>query len=144
MKYTLKLIQKFPFPDNVPLVDLEGDKILLNDVMLPTHIDRENSYNPNDIKLYVIGHEFGAICAVWAGYTQEAFDNAVDCNMLDCLMSEEQDYDDESLTPLGNASELFDLSYAWIAQVEFDPARDIQLIVAIVRGSENQQDTLEN
>ena len=111
--------------------------------MLPASIDHDARYNPNNVRLWVIGHEFGEICAVWAGHEQEAFDAAVDLNLLDCLMAEYQDRDDESLTPLGNASELFDLQHAWIAEVDFDPARDIAMIVKIIRNSENQFDFIE-
>ena len=69
-------------------------------------------------------------------------DAAVDAGSLDCLMAEEQDYDNEDLTPLGNASELFDLNSVWMGEVEFDAARDIKLIVALVRQSAEGDDTL--
>ncbi len=141
-KFTLHLGQKLPFAQNPPFVELSADKILLNNVILPKNIDSENSYNPHGVGLYVIGHEFGAICAVWASHEQEAFDEACNGNMLECLLSENQDYEDETLTPLGNASELHDLSHAWIGRVKFEAARDIQLIVAIVRATENQKTTI--
>lgn len=143
MKYTLTLRQNFPFSSCPRFAELEGEKILCNDVQLPREIDPDNSYNPYNIRLWVIGHEFGAICAVFASHDEEAFDAAVDGNLLDCMMAEEQDYDDTSLTPLGNASELFDLTHAWIAPVEFDAARDIHLIVKLVRAGANGDDTLE-
>jgi len=62
--------------------------------------------------------------------------------LLDCLMADEQDHSNEDLTPLGNASELFDLNSAWMGEVEFDAARDIKLIVALVRESAEGKDTL--
>ena len=133
MKYTIHLKQVSPFAQNPGSVELEGDKINCDNAMLPASIDIASRYNPHDVKMYVIGHEFGAICSVFASHEQEALDNACDAGLIDCLMSEDQDYDDESLTPLGNASELFDLSHAWIAKVEFKPERDIQLIVSIIR-----------
>lgn len=139
MKYTLTLKQPFPFPQNPRFAELEGENILLNDVNLPEHVER--SYNPYNVKLWVIGNEYGALCAVW-GSEQDALNEAVDANMLDCLMAEEQDHDNEDLTPLGNASELFDLNSVWMGEVEFDPARDIKLIVAIVRESAEGKDTL--
>lgn len=147
MKYTLTLKQTLPFAQNPRFCELEGEKILLNDVMLPASIDASASYNPHNVRLFVIGHEFGAICAVWASNAQDAFDNAVDANMLDCLMCEDQnpnEEDEEDLARLGNAGELFDLSYAWIGEVEFDAARDIKLIVSIVRATESQQNTIED
>lgn len=142
MKYNLTLCQNGPFSQNPRFAELDGDKILTNDVILPRAFDPENSYNPHNVQLWVIGHEFGAVCAVFASGIQDAFDSAVDGNMLDCLMAENQDYEDDTLTPLGNASELFDLTYTWIAAVEFDAARDIQLIVALARAAESGADTL--
>lgn len=144
MKYTLTLKQTMPFVQNPRFCELEANRIALNDAILPASIDPDASYNPHNVRLWVIGHEFGAICAVWASHAQDAFDNAVDANMLDCLQIEDPaDIDDET-TYLGNASEPFDLSYAWIGEVEFDAARDIKLIVSIVRATENQQDTIED
>lgn len=144
MKYSIKLKQQdFPFASCPALVELEGEKIVCNDVHLPKEIDHANSYNPRNTRAFVIGHEFGPICMVFADHAQEAFNVAVDTNVLDCLLSDAQDHSDESFTPLGNASELFDLTYAWIGEVEFDAGRDIQLIVALVRANENGSDTLE-
>lgn len=143
MKFTLNLKQIFPFAQNPVSCELEGDKILCNNVCLPKEIDPDASYNPHNVRAFVIGHEFGAICMVWADSEQEALDNAVDLNQLDMLMSEEQNHEDESLTALGNASELFELSYVWLAEVVFDPARDIQLIVKLVRASEAGLDNVD-
>ena len=140
MKYTLTLKQPFPFPQNPRFAELEGESILLNDVNLPEHI--EHTFNPYNVRLWVIGNEHGALCAVWGSCEQDALDAAVDAGMLDCLMAEEQDHDNEDLTPLGNASELFDLSHTWIGEVELNAARDIKLIVAIVRESAERKDTL--
>lgn len=140
MKYTLALKQPFPFPQNPRYAQLEGENILLNDVNLPEHIER--SYNPHNVKLWVIGNEYGALCGTWGSSEQDALDAAVDAGLLDSLMDEEQDYNNEALTPLGNASELFDLDSVWMGEVEFDPARDIKLIVALVRESAEGKDTL--
>lgn len=142
MKYTLTLKQNLPFAQNPRFCELEANRIALNNVILPPSIDPDSSYNPHNVRLWVIGHEFGAICAVWANHEQDAFDNAVDANMLDCLQIEDSaDIDDETRY-LGNASEPFDLSHAWISEVEFDAARDIKLIVAIARASESGCDTV--
>mgnify|MGYP003461326160 FL=1 len=137
MKYTLTLKQSPQAPSSV---ELEGDSILLNDVNLPEHI--EHTFNPYNVKLWVIGNEYGALCAAWGSNEQEALDAAVDAGLLDSLMDEEQDYNNEALTPLGNAGELFDLDYVWMGKVEFDAARDIKLIVALVRESVEGKDTL--
>ena len=140
MKYTLTLKQSGSFCQNPRFAELDGEAILLNDVNLPEHI--EHTFNPYNVKLWVIGNEYGALCAAWAGCEQDALDAAVDANMLDCLMAEEQDHDNEDLTPLGNAGELFDLDYVWMGKVEFDAARDIKLIVTLVRESAEGKDTL--
>ena len=142
--FTLFLDQVFPFGNTPRNVELPGRKILTNRVMLPRHIDVANTCNPHNVRLWVIGCEFGALCAVWARHEQEAFDEACDAGMLDCLMSEEQNYGDDSLTALGSAGELFDLEYTWIAPVEWQAKRDIKLILAIVRAVENQESTLYN
>ena len=140
MKYTLTLKQSGSFCQNPRFAELEGEAILLNDVNLPEHI--EHTFNPCNVKLWVIGNEYGALCAAWGGSEQKPLDEAVDAGKLDCLMAEEQDYDNEDLTPLGNASELFDLNSVWMGEVEFDAARDIKLIVALVRQSAEGDDTL--
>ena len=142
-KYTLKLTQGFPFATCPISAELDAEKILCNDVMLPADFDEGSRYNPHNIGLYVIGHEFGPICAVWAGNDQDALDNAVDANMLDCLLVEGDDADNEGHAGLGNAGEPFDLSYAWMARVEWDATRDIQLIVKFARAAESGSDTLD-
>lgn len=139
MKFNITLKQSLPFAQNPTICILEGDHILCNDVLFPVAIDPDASYNPSNIKAYVIGDAYRAICMVWASNEQDALDAAVNAGELDCLMDEDQDYDkqeENDLTPLGNASELFDLSNAWIGEVEWDAARDIQLIVKIVKASE--------
>jgi hypothetical protein len=99
--------------------------------------------HPYNMRLWIITHEHGAICAVWSTCEQDALDSAVDLNALDCLMAEGQDHDDESLTALGNASELFDLTYAWCYEVVFDITRDWELLKALARAGAACQDTLE-
>lgn len=143
MKHTITLKQSGSFCQNPRFAELEGENVICNDVMLPANFDAASRYNPHNLRLWVIGHEFGAICAVFASGEQDAFDAAVDANKLDCLLAENQNYDDDTLTPLGNASELFDLTHAWIGEVEFDAIRDIALIVALARASESCTNTLE-
>ena len=143
MKYQLTLKpQNFPFNQTPRFAEIDADNILLDNAQLPPEIDVSDRYNPQNIRLWVIGNEHGPICAVFAGCEQYAFDQAVDLHQLDCLLADDQEYDNETLTPLGNASELFDLSHAWIAEVEFDAARDIQLIVAIVKARAECLDNL--
>ena len=61
---------------------------------------------------YLIGNEFGLICVAYGNNEQEAIDNAVDDNLMDCqLMSDEDhaEYDTngwhDSYIYAGNAGE---------------------------------------
>tara|TARA_R110000822_G_scaffold305513_2_gene431297 strand:- start:5025 stop:5345 length:321 start_codon:yes stop_codon:yes gene_type:complete len=70
---------------------------------------------------YIIGHEFGTICISYGNNEQEALDNAVDDNLMDCMKMSDDDYkeyDDngwhDSFIVLGNASEPFWSEYLWI------------------------------
>ena len=124
---------------------VSAGNIKLNDFMFPAEIDSTCRYNPNNTRLWIMGHSFGAVGCVFASHEQDAFDNAVDLDMMNHCIAEDQNGDndtDEVLTSLGNAGELFDLSDAWIAEVDFKVDRDIKLILALVRASENQADDL--
>ncbi len=120
------------------IVELPPERILTNDVRLPH--DRTNIHK---VRLFVIGHEFGPIGAVWAGCEQDAFDELVDAGLGDALLVSEEDQeraDDkerDEWAHLGNAGEPADLTHAWIQEVEFVPERDWQLIArfAEARGS---------
>lgn len=141
--FTLTLKQdNFPFNQNPRFVDLSADKILLNNVVLPQHIDKESAYNPHNVQLWVIGHEFGAVCAVWASHAQEALDEACNAGFMECFSLESHEESDD-FAFLGNDSTPHDLTYVWTGAVEFDAARDIALILAIVRAVENQKTTID-
>lgn len=131
MKYTLHLKQNIHCPTTATL---DEEKILANNACFPKRIDSK-AFNPHNIKCFVIGHEFGAMCAVWASHEQEAFDEACDAGFLTSLLAEDQTSEDDSLASFGNASELHDVTNVWIGEVEWEPARDIQLIVALVRAN---------
>lgn len=111
-------------------VELSDEDILCNDVTLPW------DFNPHNTRLYVIGNEFGALCAVWANHEQDALDTAVNENKLDSMMVSEEDYDAmdederEGCASLGNAGEPFNLDHAWIQQVRLDPTHDCRLLCA--------------
>lgn len=126
-------------------VQLDDDAILCNDVHLPW--EHHMSGGP---KLYVIGHEFGSLCAVWADHEQDALDDAVDANLLDCLLVSAEDQasaspeEFESWSYLGNASELFNLDTAWMQVVGFDYLRDIQLLCRFAEARGSGARTLDN
>lgn len=96
-----------------------------------------SGHSMRDSTLYVIGNEFGAMGAVWATCEQDAFDELIDRDLGAGILVDEPETpgeeDEDGYARLGNASELCDLTYAWIQPVKFDPARDIALIVAIAR-----------
>ena len=142
MKYTLTLAQSLPFANNPRFCELEPDRILCDDIMLPSSIDAACRFSTHNTRLWVIGHEFGAICAVFASCEQDALDAAVDADMLDCCLIEEPAVIDEETAYLGNAGKPFDLTYVWIGQVEFDAARDILLITALCRAAGAGADNL--
>jgi len=137
MKTTLFLKQNFPFAQNPRNAELENDKILCNNIIF------EGEFNPHNVRLFVIGHEFGAIGAVWASCEQDALDELVDCDLGDCFLIDLEEFEKmseeekEQTTYLGNASEPADLSYVWIGEVEFDKVRDFEVLMkfAEARGS---------
>jgi hypothetical protein len=143
MKYTIHMGQNFPFAQNPAFCEIDGGKILCNDVTLPAEIDASCKYNPHRVRAWLIGHVFGAVCMVFASCEQDALDSAVDGNLMDAFLSADQNHADENLTSLGNAGELFDVSDFWIGEVSFEPSRDILLIVALARAAESGADTLE-
>lgn len=104
--------------------ELDPEKVLANDVTLP------GDFNPHNTKLWLIGHEFGACCAVWADCEQDAFDIMVDeglgawCLIRPEVLDQADEDDHDGWAHLGNAGEPADLSTAWILPVEFKPERD--------------------
>lgn len=140
---TLHLKQTFPFAQNPGIVSIREEVFFLDNVVLPRNIDKDAAYNPRNVKAWCIGNEHGILAVVWASNAQEALDAACNLNALEGLLSSIQDYNDETLTALGNANELHDLSSVWLAEIEFNAARDIQLIVRIVRSTEQGNSTLD-
>ena len=140
---TLHLKQTFPFAQNPGIVSIKEELFFLNNVVLPRNIDMAAAYNPHNVKAWCIGNEYGSLAVVWASNEQSALDAACNLNALESLQAVKQDYNDETLTALGNASELHDLSSVWLAEVKFDAARDIQLIVQIVRSTEQGKSILD-
>jgi hypothetical protein len=92
-------------------ITLEGERVLANEVRLPT--DPKGYGRPT--KLWVIGHEHGAMAAVWAEHQEEAFDVAADADLLLGIKAEEET---ESTCPLGNHGDPYDLSYVWVNAVD--------------------------
>lgn len=138
--------------------NLEGEHIICNDVMLPGDIDSDARYNPHNVRMWLIGHYHGAVCAIFASTEQDALDEACDKGQLESFQVSEEETqayheacdpdtgehpDGINYTGLGNASELHDLDDMWIAEVEFKADRDIALIVKLARASEGGHDNLD-
>ena len=136
MKHTLILRQ------SPRVAELEDSDILCNNVILP------DEHNPHNVRLWVIGNEFGAICALWADCEQDALDELVDRGRGDSFLVSLEDQEAageeerEEWTGLGNAGEPCDLSRAWLAPVEFDPARDWKLLCRMAEARGQTSDTL--
>lgn len=123
-------------------IEIESERVLCNNVIFP------GEFNPHNVRLWVIGNEFGALCAVWASHEQDAMDEAVDANLLDSLQIDSADY--EAMTQderddcahLGNASEPFDLTNAWMQIVRFDRSLDFDLFLEFAEARGACSDTL--
>ena len=102
---------------------LDADKVMTDDITM--RHEHQIGYS----QLWLIGNEFGPICAVWAATTQEALDAAVDADMLDSLLIDENDickqdptiardslsgYRSDEYIRAGNASEAFSSVYLWV------------------------------
>lgn len=125
-------------------IELENEKILCNNVVLPW------GFNPHSVRLYVIGNEFGALGAIWADCDQEAFDILVDESLGESLLvsAEDQEKADESereeWAHLGNAGEPCDLTNVWVQLVRLEPTLDCQLLCAFAYADGAGQTTLDN
>lgn len=133
MKHTLHLAPVNGGPFNcIPArsVELEDDRISICGESCGLAFPGQSGGS-----LWVIGNEFGALGAVVAAHEQEAFDTLCDRGLAAGLACEEPENEEEAedITRLGNAGEPHDLTNAWIQRVDLDPARDIQLIVALAR-----------
>lgn len=141
--HTIQLKRTRACAQNPGDVNIPDNIFFLNNVILPKSIDPDAGYNPHNVRAWCIGNECGPLAVVWAVSERSALYEACNLGALDSLLVEDQDYGDETSTPLGNASELFGLSYVWLAEVQFDAALDIHLIVKIVRACELGQNTLD-
>ena len=144
MKYTLHLARLFSFDQNPASCELDGSHIRCNDVMLSAAFDPASAYNPCKIRLWVVGHTYGAVHAAFASHEPDALDELANCGALDfCQVADGRPVDEDTVCRLGNAGEPFDLDNFWIGEVVFEAARDIKLIVALARDSEAGADYLE-
>lgn len=140
-KLTLNTVNGGPFNCRpAHEIELEDERILCNDVHLPIH-----SFNPHNVRLWVIGNEFGALCAVWAGNEQDALDEACDAGLLAGLAIDEPDSseEDDEVTRLGNAGEPHDLTHCWMQTVRLNGPKDWELIARFAEAKGSCADTLD-
>jgi len=122
--------------------ELEVEKILAN------HVIFANEFNPHNVRLWIVGNEYGAMFALWAGNEQDALDTACDENLMESFLVDDTvelaTYEEEGvdLTPLGNAGELHNLESLWMREVELSPARDCPLMLAFAEARGGCYETL--
>ena len=121
-----------------------GDVTVRPENVLTGYINMREMFG---IHFWVIGFEYGALVAVWSYGEQDALDEAVDAGKMDAFMVSDEDFRDmskreqEELACLGNASEPFDLTNAWMERVDLriqSPA----LIKALTKAQELDLDNL--
>lgn len=99
---------------------LESYQIHVNDLALP------GLYNPHKVKMFIVGNEYGPLCALWASES-ELFDTLIDLGCGEAFVVSEEDLEDYRLEDgsydvsyCGNDSSPCDLSNAWYEEVDFD------------------------
>jgi hypothetical protein len=122
-------------------VELEAERILCNDVHLPH--DRGSNYH--NVRLWVLGNQFGAMGAVWASCEQDAIDELIDKDLAGGILIDEKDIDeeDEDVSRGGNAGEPYDSQYLWMNEVEFNPERDWKVLCMFAEARGAAHDNLD-
>lgn len=137
MKLTLLPIDGGPF-NCMPAreVELDLDRIRANNLgpILP------GEYNPHNVRLWVVGNEFGAMGAVWANES-DALDELVDADLGGGILIDEADAEEDS-PRLGNAGEPANLDYAWVQPVRLDWNLDGRLLAAFAEVRASGGDSL--
>ena len=112
---------------------LDADKVMSDNVTL------QHEHQVGYSSLWILGNEFGPLCAVWAPHDQGALDAAVDADLLDSLLIPEADidaYHDDEVVRAGNASEPFASAYLWIKSAPMcDQSRMVVAWFAECRGA---------
>lgn len=122
-------------------VELSAERITCDDVTFPWE------GHPHNMRLWVIGNEYGALGAVWASHEQDALDELVDQGLGDGLLVDESSMSEaerEDLCRLGNACEAADLANAWIQTVRLDPVKDSMLCIAFAEARGSGASTLDD
>lgn len=135
-------MKKFTVKTNRGEIELTPERILANNVIFP------REYNPHNVRLWVIGNEYGPLCAVWSDCEQDALDEACDKGLLDSFLVSKKDFtamnevEREELAHLGNAGESADLTYAWIEPVDLSQ-QPLPLLLAFAEARGANADSLD-
>ena len=85
---------------------------------------KNGDYNPHNVGVYAISHEFGVFALAIGSHEQEALDNAVDDECMDCMIMDQEDFQEyedngwhDSFILAGNASEPFWSEYLGISRL---------------------------
>lgn len=122
--------------------DVDGDKIHVWEA------DRDR------VPLYVIGHTYGAVCAIFARSEQDALDTAADADLLDCFRADPDDdiHTDDCgeqhnsagvVTGLGNRGDPYNLDDCWIQRAAPLFEQSAALIYAVGYGNGVGSEVLE-
>lgn len=136
-------MKKIALPIQGKEIEVDADRILCNDIVLPCDADYKQKS-----KLWVIWNEFGPMGAVWTNNDQDALDQLVDSNLAQGMLVDEDalrnmdENDKEELAHLGNAGEACDLTYVGIDHVTFRPERDWKLMCRFAEARGAQVDRL--
>ncbi len=117
------------------LSQLKNDHIHCNDVILP------GEFNPHNVRLFVICHEFAPVAAVWAYHEQAALDAFVDLG-YETFKVYDPDPNCEDYAYCGDASEPQNLDTCHIVPVEFNPAIPDQLSYLLMFAEQRHNDNL--
>jgi len=138
MKLSLEPVNGRPFYCHPAReVGLDLDRIRVNNLgpILP------GEYNPHNVRLWVVGNEFGAMGAVWSTGESDALDELVDADLAGGILIDEADAAEDA-PRLGNAGEPANLDYVWIEPVRLDWNLDGRLLAAFVEVRASGGDTL--
>ena len=115
-------------------VEVDAKRVLTNDVTF------QWESNPHNVRLWLIGNEYGVMGAVWADCEQDALDELVDADLGAGILIDESDADEECAR-LGNAGEPACLDNCRLEAVDLDKQTQ-RLLCAFAEARGAEADTL--
>lgn len=143
---TLFLKQSFPFASAPVCAELAPERILCNNVIFA------GEFNPHNVRLWVLGNEYGAMGAVWADCLGDAIDELIDADLAGGILLDEGDCSPENCGAEmencehghgGNAGEAYDTDHLWAAEVNFEPVRDLAVLLKFAEARGQGADNLD-